>query len=292
MIFMQVSTQEPYPRIQTAHDTDDPRATYFGPFAGKSILQYKMAILNRVFKLRDCTDRQFDDHRHSPCMQYHLGLCSGPCAGLIDPSAYRDSVDNFLRYLEQQPAHAIEHLLSKRDAYTEALKFEKAAAIQEQLDLLERLQLKNYELLRAIEEHHCLIVLPAIQPDAVRVLAVLQGQPFRWYTLYPLQEDRAALSRVVDETLQALEEIQHSETRATIAKSLYEEARLITQWLQTRTEEDGAVLFLKHKTRPQILNELHLMLLDPHGETLSIDTADTWDAEPDTWAWEQALGHE
>jgi excinuclease UvrABC nuclease subunit len=200
-------------------------------------------------------------------------------------------VEDFIRYLEQQPSNAMEHLISKRDAYVEDLKFEKAAAIQEQLDLLERLQLKNYELLRAVEEHHCLIMLPAVEPDAVRILTVLQGQPFQWHTFYPQQDDRTILSRIVDETLQALEEIQQAETRATIAKSSYEEARLITQWLQTRTDEDGAVLFLKHKTHRRILNELQLLLTSPVG-ALSTHEPDFLESEePDTWAWEQSLGN-
>lgn len=290
MIFMQLSAQESYPRIHTAHETDDPSATYFGPFAGKSVLQYKLEILNRIFKLRDCTDRKFEEHRHSPCMQFHLGLCSGPCAGLISQQEYRNSVEDFIRYLEQQPSNVIEHLIAKRDAYTEDWQFEKAAAIQEQLDLLERLQLKNYELLRAIEEHHCLILLPAVQPEAVRILTVLHGQPFQWYTVYPHQDDQAMLSRIVVDALEAMERVEQTNGRTNIAKSLYEEARLITQWLQTRTEDDGFVLYLKYKTHGQILNELQL-LLTPNNEPHLAHGADVWESDADTWEWEQSLGN-
>jgi DNA polymerase III epsilon subunit-like protein len=291
MIFMQLSAQEAYPRIHTAHETDDPSATYFGPFAGKSVLQYKLEILNRIFKLRDCTDRKFEEHRQSPCMQFHLGLCSGPCAGLITQQEYRNSVEDFIRYLEQQPSHAIEHLIAKRDAYTDVLQFEKAAAIQEQLDLLERLQLKNYELLRAIEEHHCFILLPAVQPDAVRLLTVLHGQPFQWHTVYPQQDDQATLSCIIDEALEAMaERNEQTNVRTNIAKSLYEEARLITHWLQTRTDDDGFVLYLKYKTHQQILNELQVLLM-PGSEPISMHDTDALDMDTDTWEWEQALGN-
>jgi DNA polymerase III subunit epsilon len=292
MIFMQVSVNDPYPRISTAFETDNPAAAYFGPFSGKSVLRYKMEILNRVFQLRDCNDRKFEEHRNAPCMQFQLGLCSGPCAGRIDQTEYRHSVEDFLHYLEQKPSAAIEALISRRDAYVEELKFEKAAAIQEQLDLLERLQLKNYDLLQAIEEHHCLLVLPDVSPERVRILTVLHGQPLEWHTLHPKQDDAEILEHLIDTALTQLETTslqKGNRSLAHIAKSLYEEARLISQWLATRTDDDGFVVYFKHKSRRQIFNELQLILHAHATESSLPEEALVSDFGTDTWDWEQAL---
>ncbi len=182
MVFLKVSLNQAFPRISEVSDTEDPSAAYFGPFAGKAILRYKLEILNRVFKLRDCGEKTFAQHQqqNSPCMQYQLGFCSGPCASRITPDAYRESVTDFLRYLDQQPSNAVEGLIAKRDAYIETTQFEKAAALQQQWELMERLQLQQYVLRRALEEHHCLIVLPDTQPATRRILTVIHGQPAHW----------------------------------------------------------------------------------------------------------------
>lgn len=287
MLFMKVSTPDTFPKISISHETDDPHAAYFGPFNGKSALLYKLEILNRVFKLRDCSDRKFAEHRQSPCMQYQLGLCSGPCAGLISAKDYQESVADFMRYLAQQPSNTIDHLMAKRDAYGEALQFEKAALIQEQLDLLERLQLRSYGLTKAIEEHHCLIILPAAEPNAYRLLGVVQGQPYEWQTHHPGTDDERDLSDWLARLFSHLEALENSGQRASMPKAMFEEARLISQWLEHRTDDDGFVIYLRHKHPDQVLNELRLAFSPQRWHT------EDWDSKPihsdtDTWDWEQA----
>jgi DNA polymerase-3 subunit epsilon len=295
MVFLKVSLNQTFPRISDASETDDPSAAYFGPFAGKSILRYKLEILNRVFKLRDCSEKKFADHRQSPCMQYHLGFCSGPCAGLISQETYQDGVADFLRYLEQQPSHAVEHLISKRDAYIEELKFEKAAALQQQWDLMERLQLQNYVLRRALEEHHCLIILPDIQPESRRILTVIYGQPVYWDSVSPALYDQAENSRLealVGRALKAMAAPREVNNGVNIAKVLHEESRLISQWLDKHTESDGSVIYIKNKSERQLLSELWLALspqTDPvqaMAGQLEYGDEDHTDTD-EAWAWEQ-----
>lgn len=290
MVFLKVSMNQTFPRISDASETDDPNAAYFGPFAGKSILRYKMDILNRVFKLRDCSEKKFAEHRKSPCMQYQLGFCSGPCAGLINQEAYQDGVLDFLRYLEQKPAHAVEHLMAKRDAYIEELKFEKAAALQQQWDLMERLQLQNYELRQALQEHHCLLILPDIQPESRRILTVIYGQPIRWECVSLNLTENQRLEELITHALNAMAAPPMIDNGANIAKILYEEARLISQWLERHTEAEGSVVYLKNKTSRQILSELWLALSPENDLTQCFANHDEDLEDTDeSWTWEQAL---
>ena len=288
MVFLKVSLNQAFPRISEVSDTEDPSAAYFGPFAGKAILRYKLEILNRVFKLRDCNEKTFTQHhtQNSPCMQYQLGFCSGPCASRITPEAYRESVTDFLRYLDQQPSNAVEHLIAKRDAYIETTQFEKAAALHQQWELMERLQLQQYVLRRALEEHHCLIVLPDTQPDARRILTVIHGQPAHWENVTlpridfptdeplsiesqiqaPVPKDKglapfqggltAALAHIVERACHAMAEASGTINPAftvqngNIAKAMHEESRLISRWLTHHLPGEGAVVYLKSQSQP------------------------------------------
>ncbi|MCE3234424.1 MAG: hypothetical protein K0Q50_604 [Vampirovibrio sp.] len=291
MMFMKVSTPDPFPKISVSHETDDPNAAYFGPFNGKSSLLYKLEILNRVFKLRDCTDRKFAEHRNAPCMQYQLGLCSGPCAGLISEADYQESVVDFMRYLAQQPSNTIDGLIAKRDAYGEALQFEKAALIQEQLDLLERLQLRSYGLTKAIEEHHCLLILPAAEPDTYRLLAVVQGQPFEWLSYHPHAGDEQALLAWLSQVQSHVNTLEiNAKKRASVPKAMFEEARLISHWLDHRTDDDGFVIYLKHKPPEQLLNELRLTFTPTQWLNEDLEEDSHWDTDDEQWEWEQANG--
>jgi DNA polymerase-3 subunit epsilon len=307
MLFLKVSVGQAFPRICDASETDDPAAAYFGPFAGKSVMRYKMEILNRVFKLRECNDKTFAEHQKSPCMQFHLGFCSGPCAGLINQADYQAGVQDFLNYLEQKPSLAIDGLIAKRDAYIEDLQFEKAAILQQQWEALERLQLQNHHLHRAITEHHCLIILPDVEPEQRRILTVLHGQPVYWDSVDAdayQQQENPALAEIVAHALDAMADpkripAQQSQ-RPTIAKAMYEESRLISQWLNHHTENEGSAVFLKDKTASQVRNELclalsptptyleHLIENEQSQDTLSDDLADLH-LDDEAWQWEQEI---
>lgn len=303
MLFLKVSVNQDFPRISDASETEDPHAAYFGPFAGKSVMRYKMEILNRVFKLRECSDKTFAEHSKSPCMQYHLGFCSGPCAGLINQADYQDGVKDFLNYLEQKPSLAIDYLLAKRNAYIEDLQFEKASILHQQWEAMDRLQLQNYQLHHALTEHHCLIILPDTQPNARRILTVLHGQPVQWNSVPSGETEAPAqqeLEEIITNALTGLDNpIEISPThRPTIAKSLYEEARLITQWLNQHTDDDGAVVYLKDKSPRQILSELQLALchemdaatqFSRAGQTTHPNPDHEFEDGDEAWQWEQAM---
>ena len=217
-------------------------------------------------------------------MQYHLGLCSAPCVGLIQPQPYKARVDDFIGFLAGESSATVEGLIAKRDAYADNLQFEKAAALQEKLDLLGHLQLRSYRLIRAIEEHNAIIVLPDTRPGSSRLLGVLWGQPERWLSFSPQQDSWRELENLVDDLLARMRDGANvvSTHQRSIDKAWFEEARLVSQWLEAQAQEPdeadapesalengieentadkpksdgGRVVFLNRKDRAQILNEL------------------------------------
>ncbi|WP_373531150.1 GIY-YIG nuclease family protein [Vampirovibrio sp.] len=280
MVFMAVSVNARFPRLSLSEDSDNPELAYFGPFHGLSSLKNRLEVLNRSFQLRDCSDRKFEAHRASPCMQYQLGLCSGPCAGKINEADYQERVADFLRFLAQQPCNALDGLTAKREAYVEALRFEKAALIQEQLELLGRFRQTSYRLIQAVTLRHCLIVLPAQEPGCFRLLSVLQGQPHQWKTIDPVLLDWDAMILWIQQALDALD----SHTAAAgqpIPKSLYEESRLIAQWLEKRSEHEGAVIAFADKSARMVFNELLLAISPAMRHQFELNAAE------EAWDWER-----
>lgn len=288
MVFMSVSVNETFPRVSMSPDSDNPENAYFGPFQRASSVLDKLDILNRIFQLRDCNDKKFSEHQQSPCMRFGLGLCSGPCAGKISEADYRERVADFLRYLAQEPSDIVDGLIAKRDAYTEALLFEKAAMVQERLTRLEQLQFASYRLIQAVERQHYLLVLPAVEPEAVRLLSVLQGQPSQWKTVYPQQMDWDEVRDWIQTELNTLRTLEAMPQQA-VPKVLYEEARLIAQWLDHREESDGAVIPLAGKSVDAVFSELLLATSPESGYALASMTeleAELETAE-EAWEWEQ-----
>ncbi|WP_303673579.1 GIY-YIG nuclease family protein [Vampirovibrio chlorellavorus] len=294
MVFLAITVQEAFPRLRIVEDALDPAMAYVGPFHAISALKERVISLNRIFGLRDCNDQTFQAHRQAPCMQYQLGLCSGPCAEKISETDYQARVADFLRFLRQKPCHAVEGLIAKRDAYTEALRFEKAALVQAQLEQLTLLSKASERLIEAVEQRHCLLVLPGGRPGQFRVLSVLQGQPHDWQTLDANHLDWEALQRWIGGILSTLSHLAPSGPDGhvipkALPKRLYEEARLIDQWLRHRADAVDAVIPLGQPTAPLPLQTVfHQLLLAVSPETQEqLELAAALDEAEEAWQWEQ-----
>ena len=284
MVFMSVSVGEAFPRVSMSPDSDNPENAYFGPFQRPSALMEKLEVLNRVFRLRDCSDKEFNAHRQHPCMKFELGQCSGPCAGKITETDYRAQVADFLRFLAQEPCDAVDGLIARREAYTEALLFEKAAVMQDRLEQLERLRFTSQQLIQAVERQHCLIVLPDKEPGQRRLLSVIQGQPSQWKTIDPANLDWVELESWIQIELDAFHALEALPPQA-IPKILYEESRLIGQWLSHRSDAEGTVIGLANKSARAILNELLLVTTPGFGPQLAYENE--MEAAEEAWTWEQ-----
>lgn len=295
--YIKVNIHHSFPQLSPASEADNPHAAYFGPFSKEGALQSTLDRLNRIFQLRSCNDVTFAEHRQHPCLQYQLKLCSGPCAGLISTNDYQHRVEDFIRYLAGQPSHTIEGVQVKRDAYAENLQFEKAAALQERLNLLERLQLRSDQLIHASQEHNAILVLPHYDTNAFRLLSVFRGQPLQWHTVYPQQDSYEELERFLDSLLEKCQQA-HPNPQFEIDKAWFEEARLIAQWIQAQPHTEGQVIFLKQKSKTQLLGELCLALSSQNNETRVIEhfhhdpnvlDESYTHADDEAWEWEQSL---
>ena len=77
-------------------------------------------------------------NRTRPCLLYQIKRCSGPCVGLIAPSDYARDVANAEKFLEGEQQELIDTLQAEMMTHADALRFEQAAEIRNQLGALSR----------------------------------------------------------------------------------------------------------------------------------------------------------
>ncbi|MFN3599723.1 MAG: excinuclease ABC subunit UvrC, partial [Aquificaceae bacterium] len=128
-------TQEVFPTVKVVRGTHH-EGQVFGPFFNTSKAKRVKRLLHKIFKLRTCDPMPI---RNSPCMDYHLGLCSAPCCGYIDKQSYDLYVKSALALLSGDVSDVLEELYSKIEEEMQKMNFEKCAMIRDQIQSLENL---------------------------------------------------------------------------------------------------------------------------------------------------------
>lgn len=138
-----VLTRDEFPRLAFYRGATDRRADYFGPYPSSVAVRDSVHLLQKMFLLRTCENSVFAN-RSRPCLLFQIKRCSGPCVGEIEAQDYAEDVRLAAMFLQGKQQEVIARLSEAMQAAAEALAFEEAGRIRDQIQSLRRVQEKQY----------------------------------------------------------------------------------------------------------------------------------------------------
>lgn len=135
-LVLRLDPKAEWPRLEVGRKIRDDGAYYFGPYHSASQCREALRVVNRHFQLRTCTDHVLHNRRR-PCLQYQIKRCPGPCVLPVSPDDYAEQVRDVRLFLENKDDELLGRLRDRMKQAAQALEFERAAAVRDQVRALE-----------------------------------------------------------------------------------------------------------------------------------------------------------
>lgn len=145
--YLQIRTREEFPRVQITRSPRRKGVRLYGPFTSATSLRAAVNVLQRVFQFRTCAlDIKSSDERwrwFRPCLLHSIRRCTAPCNFRVSREEYRRQVKKLVFVLEGKKDKLIRRMEREMLAASEALNFEKARRVRDEITALKNLELRG-----------------------------------------------------------------------------------------------------------------------------------------------------
>ncbi|MFQ1047032.1 excinuclease ABC subunit UvrC [Avibacterium paragallinarum] len=169
-------TKERHPRITAYRGSKKIQGEYFGPYPNVGAVRETLSLLQKLFPVRQCENSVYRN-RSRPCLQYQIERCSAPCvAGYISDEDYQQQV-NFARlFLQGKDQQVLDHLVAKMEQASQALNFEEAARIRDQIQAVRAVIEKQFVSNDRLDDIDIIAIAYQLGIACVQVLFIRQGK--------------------------------------------------------------------------------------------------------------------
>ena len=160
-----------FPKVITLRRQDLKKVKkYFGPFPSSTTVKDTLKRLRRVFPW--CNGWR---GKQRACFYQHIGLCPGPCVGLINKQDYNKIINRFSKFLDGKKEELVNELMEEMQKASDGLDYEEAGRVKKIIEginyltqtnrtqlYLENPNFLEQENLKAIEELQKVLGLPKL----------------------------------------------------------------------------------------------------------------------------------
>lgn len=132
--FLKIDNAKLAPKISSTSQFDFDGNDYFGPFSSRDSIKSIMEIIDKSFKLRECTEKEFKKKKR--CYLADIERCTAPCEVKSEQKKYKQELEKVYEFLSGKNDSALERLLDRMKNFSEKEKYEEAAEMRDTVNLL------------------------------------------------------------------------------------------------------------------------------------------------------------
>ena len=135
-----VIRKEPFPRVFLTRRMIKDGSEYLGPFTSAGKVRELLQFIRQHIPIRTCklnlSEQQIRNKKFKVCLEYHLGNCKGPCAGLQTPEDYDEGLQRLRGMLKGNLSPVMQEYKKEMKVLAGKMEFEKAGILKKKIDHL------------------------------------------------------------------------------------------------------------------------------------------------------------
>ncbi|MEE9541482.1 MAG: excinuclease ABC subunit UvrC [Candidatus Bipolaricaulota bacterium] len=126
-------TNETFPRVLITRRRNPDGARYYGPYTNAKAMRSVLKLAQKLFLIRACNLALPLSAPRRPCLSYHIGRCSGPCAGIVTEGEYAQSIEQAVLLLSGKIPGLLSHIRTQMNSAVTEERFEEATRLRDQI---------------------------------------------------------------------------------------------------------------------------------------------------------------
>lgn len=172
---LKVNLRNEYPRCYVTRSIRADGGFYVGPFASRRIADSFAEGFLDLFKIRRCQIKIRRDPSFPGCIYSEMKMCLAPCFAGCTKEDYDSEVGRVVDALATAGESLNAELEAEREAASEALDFERAAALHKRIEKASTEMRGLPEIARPIDQLYAVILQRAAEEKTIAVFPVLGG---------------------------------------------------------------------------------------------------------------------
>ena len=281
--YIKIHWADEYPKITVTRHMVTDGSRYFGPYTSVWAVHQTLDVLRRIFPYLTC-DREITGEDSRACLYYDIKLCNGPCIGAVSKDEYRQMIADFQTFLNGRTDRIVKRLQIDMTEAAEGLRFERAAAIRDQLKAIQAVIERQKVVFPNDYVDSEVIAMARSDREACMQVFFIRGGKLIGREYFMMEgADDTPDSDVLSEFIKQFYDQVPSIPSQVMLPQEVEETKIIEEWLNTkRGGKKIKMLIPKRGQKRQLVQ----MAAENAAETLGALQAQ-WEA--DTHKQEQAL---
>ena len=254
--YIKVHWNEPFPKITVTRQMEEDGARYFGPYTSAWAVYQTLEVLRKIFPYLTC-DREITGNDPRACLYYDIKLCTAPCIGAISKDGYRQMISDLMDFLGGHSEAIVERLQIDMQKASEERRFEKAAALRDQLKAMQSIIERQKIVFGSDYVDSDVIAMARADGEACVQIFFIRGGKLigREYFILEGTEDTTDNQVMAEFVKQFYTEAANIPQQVMLPQEI-EERIIIAQWLRSKRGGEKVELFVPNEGQPRDLVEL------------------------------------